>query len=45
MRGKSIQEVATSLSLLQSTVKTHIHHLYSKMDVQSRTELKALVKL
>ncbi len=45
MQGKSIQEVASDLSLSQSTVKTHIHHIYGKMGIQSRGELRALAKL
>lgn len=45
MQGSNIQEAANRLSLSQSTVKTHIHHIYVKMGIQSRAELRILANL
>ena len=36
--GKSNTEIAGSLSLEESTVKTHVHHLLGKLGVKNRTE-------
>lgn len=37
-KGHSNAEIATTLFLSISTVKTHISNLYTKMDVKSRTQ-------
>ena len=36
--GMSNAEIARRLSLQESTVKTHIHHLFGKLHVKNRTE-------
>jgi len=36
--GRSNAEIARSLFVEQSTVKTHLIHLYRKLDVRSRTQ-------
>lgn len=41
--GCSNKTIAMSLSLGISTVKTHLHHLFKKTNVQSRSELIALL--
>ena len=40
--GLSNQEIAEELTIAESTVKTHINHIYSKLNVTSRTQ--AVVK-
>ncbi|MBE0697323.1 MAG: response regulator transcription factor, partial [Anaerolineaceae bacterium] len=37
-QGLTNQEIAASLVLAQSTVKTHINNIYGKLGVQSRTQ-------
>lgn len=39
LTGKSNKEIAASLFITESTVKTHAHNIYSKYDVASRAEL------
>ncbi|MEN6462462.1 MAG: response regulator transcription factor [Syntrophomonas sp.] len=43
--GKSYsnQEIADSLCLSESTVKTHLHNVFKKLNVRNRTEAVALV--
>ena len=36
--GRSNQEIADRLHILPNTVKTHLGHLYEKMDVSRRTQ-------
>jgi len=36
--GKSNQEIAESLFISLSTVKSHVSHLYEKLDVKRRTQ-------
>jgi len=42
--GKSNKEIMAELFIEQSTLKTHINHIYKKLKVISRNELKAKVK-
>jgi len=39
--GLSNQEIAEELTIAESTVKTHINHIYSKLNVTSRTQAVA----
>jgi DNA-binding CsgD family transcriptional regulator len=39
MQGKNNQQIAESLYISTSTVKTHIHNIFRKMEVSSRKEL------
>jgi len=39
MQGKNNQQIADSLYISASTVKTHIHNIFQKMEVSSRKEL------
>ena len=43
VQGKKQGQVARDLYIAPSTVKTHIKHLYQKLDVHSRAELSELV--
>ena len=36
--GDSTQQLADTLSLSQSTIKWHLHNIYSKLDVKNRTQ-------
>ena len=37
-KGMSNPEVASVLGLSRSTVRTHLEHIYAKLDVSNRTE-------
>ncbi len=37
--GKSNKEIAKSQNISINTVKTHVQHIYKKLNVHSRTEL------
>jgi two-component system nitrate/nitrite response regulator NarL len=37
--GLSNREVAEKLGVTEGTVKTHLHAIYEKLDIHSRTEL------
>lgn len=39
LAGKSNKEIAAALFVTESTVKTHVHNIYSKYDISSRAEL------
>lgn len=41
LSGKSQQEICDEMLIALGTVKTHIHNVYSKMDVTKRTQLMA----
>ena len=41
LSGKSNKEIVSILYIEQSTLKTHINHLYKKLNIQSRKELKS----
>lgn len=38
LEGKTNKEMATSLGICQKTVEFHLNHIYSKLNVHSRTE-------
>jgi len=42
-RGASNGEVARALTISESTVKTHLLHIYEKLNVRSRTQLAAVL--
>ena len=42
--GKKNQEIANTLFVDISTVKTHVHHIFKKTGVKNRKELKFLAK-
>ena len=44
-RGGKPTDIADELSLSVSTVRTHIKHVYAKLDVHSSKELKALIEV
>jgi len=37
-RGYAYKEIAASLSITVGTVKCHLHRVYEKLDVRSRTQ-------
>ena len=39
--GLTNQEIAERLVVTVGTVKTHVHHIYGKLNVRSRTEAAA----
>lgn len=45
LSGASNKEIAVDLGLGLATVKTHLHHIFQKVSVQSRSELIAKVLL
>lgn len=40
VRGLSNKEIADELCIVESTVKKHVSHIFEKMDIKSREELK-----
>ena len=42
VEGKPLSEIEQSLFLSRNTLKTHLRHLYAKLDVHSREEAAAL---
>jgi len=45
-RGLSNREIAEKLGLIEGTVKVHLHAVYEKLNIHSRTKLAiALVKM
>ena len=42
LRGRSALSIADSLIISENTVKTHIRHIYKKLNVNSRRELQRL---
>lgn len=44
LRGKSVPAIASETYLSRNTVKTHIMHIYAKLDVHSRDELIRFVE-
>jgi two-component system, NarL family, nitrate/nitrite response regulator NarL len=43
-RGSRNKEIARALDISEGTVKMHLHNLYEKLSVSSRTELALLVR-
>lgn len=43
VQGKSIAEVAQNLVIAKGTAKVHVRHIYEKLGIHTRDELKALV--
>lgn len=41
-RGLTSQQIGKRLDISESTVKTHLERIYTKLDVYSRTEMVAL---
>lgn len=41
LSGKSNKEIMSLLFIEQSTLKTHINHIYKKLNIKSRKELKS----
>jgi DNA-binding NarL/FixJ family response regulator len=41
LRGHSNREIAEKLAMSVGTVKIHLHAIYEKLDIHSRTELTA----
>jgi two-component system, NarL family, nitrate/nitrite response regulator NarL len=44
-QGLSNKEIAETLGLAEGTVKIHLHAIYQKMDVRSRSHLMARVSI
>jgi LuxR family maltose regulon positive regulatory protein len=44
VQGASNRDIAERLVITESTVKTHVYHIFSKMDVSNRTEAAALTR-
>ncbi|MEC4175244.1 helix-turn-helix transcriptional regulator [Adlercreutzia sp. R21] len=42
VQGKNISEVAETLVIAKGTAKVHVRHIYEKLGVHSRNELKAI---
>ena len=42
LENKSNKEIADTLFVSVSTIKTHINNIFKKLNVQSREEIKAL---
>ncbi|MEC4676308.1 MAG: helix-turn-helix transcriptional regulator, partial [Nitrospirota bacterium] len=43
IKGKSTREMAESLFISESTIKTHLRHIYDKAGVKNRIELLRLL--
>jgi DNA-binding CsgD family transcriptional regulator len=42
--GKTNKEIMSELFIEQSTLKTHVNHIYKKLDIKNRNELKSKIK-
>jgi DNA-binding CsgD family transcriptional regulator len=45
MRGRNLPSIAKSMFLAESTIKTHVNHIYRKLDVHKREELISQIEL
>lgn len=43
VRGRSVQSIAEEIFVSENTIKTHMRHLYQKLDVHNREELMRLL--
>ncbi len=43
-QGTSLLDIEKSLFIAQGTLRAHINHIYTKMDIHSRDELRALIE-
>lgn len=43
-RGMSAKNIAEAMVISENTVKTHIAHIYKKMDVHSRSDLQKIIE-
>lgn len=44
LKGRTYKMIAVELDLSENTIKTHIKNIYSKFNIQSKTELITLLK-
>ena len=44
LAGRSVPYIAEQLCVSQNTVKTHVRHIYAKLDIHTRQELLDLVE-
>ena len=44
LAGRSAPYIAEQLCVSQNTVKTHVRHIYAKLDIHTRQELLDLVQ-
>ena len=43
VRGRSASSIGSQLSMSTETARTHIRHIYQKIDIHSREELMDIV--
>lgn len=43
-QGTSLLDIEKSLFIAQGTLRAHINHIYTKMDIHSRDELRGLIE-
>ena len=45
VRGKTVVRIAEELVISENTVRTHVRHIYQKLDIHTRQELFDLLGL